>query len=179
MPHSQESDAMAMCHRRGGSAPLIRALSLVMFGTLSLGLAGCNADAQPKPTPSVTTEAQPGITDITDTPGSGENLVGALADTEVSTCEAADGQWNVAGTVTNPTDAAASYRIYVSLLTDTGATRALTQVNVDDLAAGAATEWSTKVDLDESKLECVLRVERYGPADEDAPGDDQEGEGEG
>ncbi len=150
------------------STPHVGAMTRRMLGAgvaLVLGVAGlsaCTGDAKPDPTPTPTaTEASAGVTDITDAPGSGEGLVGALADTTVETCERGDGAWDVAGTVTNSSEASASYRIYVSLLTEGGETRALTQVDVEPIDAGAETEWSTSIDLDEEDLSCVLRVERY------------------
>ncbi|WP_314645785.1 hypothetical protein [uncultured Microbacterium sp.] len=150
------------------SAPRVGTMTRRMLGAglaLVLGVAGlsaCTGDAKPDPTPTPTaTEASAGVTDITDAPGSGEGLVGALADTTVETCEQGDGAWDVAGTVTNSSEAAASYRIYVSLLTAGGETRALSQVDVEPIDAGAETEWSTSIDLDEEDLSCVLRVERY------------------
>lgn len=130
------------------------------------GLSACTGEQKPDPTPTPTATAQTdvSITDISDAPGSGEGLVGALADTTVETCELGDGVWDVAGTVTNSSDAPASYRIYVSLLAEGGETRSLTQVDVEPLDAGAETEWETTVDLDEKDLSCVLRVERYAAA---------------
>ncbi|WP_197491792.1 hypothetical protein [Microbacterium sp. H83] len=131
---------------------------------LGLALAGCtDGGPEPSPTPTATeTEAaEAGVTDIVDTPGSGEGLVGALADAEVTTCELSDDHWEVAGTVTNSSDAAASYRIYVSLLTEGGDTRSLTQVNVDPTDPGASAEWATTVAVQDEALDCVLRVERY------------------
>jgi hypothetical protein len=145
------------------------------------GLSGCTSEEpKPTPTPTATEQTEAGITEITDTPGSGEELVGALADTQVTTCELADGQWNVAGTATNSSDAPATYRIYVSLLTAGGDTRSLTQVNVDPLDPGAEAEWSTTVALDEEDLNCVLRVERYAvAAEQPAPEETTDSEGEG
>lgn len=130
---------------------------------LGLVLSGCTGDAAPKPTPSPTAseQAEAGITDIVDAPGSGEGLVGALSDVEVTKCELAGEQWDVAGTVTNSSDAAASYRIYVSLLTEGGDTRSLTQVNVDPIDAAASADWETSVAVQDETLDCVLRVERY------------------
>ncbi len=136
----------------------------------ALVLAGCTP-SEPEPSespsasPSASAEASPGITDVTDAPGSGEGFVGALADTPVETCEPADGGWRVAGTVTNPTEDPVDYRIYVSLLGADGAdTRALTQVDVDGVEPATPTEWSTDIPLDEQGLACVLRVERYPAA---------------
>ncbi|MEV4735059.1 MULTISPECIES: hypothetical protein [unclassified Microbacterium] len=129
---------------------------------LGLVLTGCTDTApEPTPTPTATEEAPAGITDITDTPGSGEGLEGALADAEVTTCELAGDHWEVAGTVTNSSAAAASYRIYVSLLTEGGDTRSLTQVDVDAVDSGASAEWETSVAVQDETLDCVLRVERY------------------
>lgn len=130
--------------------------------TLGLVLAGCTDSApEPKPTPTATEQAEAGITDIQDTPGSGEGLEGALADAEVKTCELAGDHWEVDGTVTNSSEAAASYRIYVSLLTEGGDTRSLTQVDVDPIDAGESADWKTSVDVQDEALDCVLRVERY------------------
>lgn len=129
---------------------------------LGLVLTGCTDSApEPTPTPTASEEAQAGVTDITDTPGSGEGLEGALADAEVKTCELAGDHWEVAGTVTNSSAAAASYRIYVSLLTERGDTRSLTQVDVESIDAGASADWETSVAVQDETLDCVLRVERY------------------
>ncbi|WP_227531160.1 hypothetical protein [Microbacterium tenebrionis] len=130
-----------------------------------VGLSACtNGDSEPSPSPSASSTLTPGITDITDTPGSGENLVGALADATVSTCELGDGSWTVDGTVKNPTKDSVSYRIYVSLLNEAGDTRSLSQVDVDGVGEGAEEEWATTVDLTDEDLTCVLRVERYAAA---------------
>lgn len=144
------------------------------------GLAGCTPDG-PKPTPSATATgpAEGGVTDITDAPGTGEGLVGALSDTQVTTCELADGQWAVEGTATNSSDTSATYRIYVSLLTAGGDTRSLTQVDVEPLEPGAETKWSTTVAVDEEDLNCVLRVERYAVAAEPEPEETPDSDGEG
>lgn len=143
------------------------AATTAVLGTLAL--AGCASDPEPEPTPTPTAtadaQAQEAVIDVTDAPGTGEGFAGAVADTTV-TCDAGDGTWDVSGVVTNPTDAPADYRIYVSLLNGAGDTRALTQVDVPDVAPAAPTDWSTSVELDEPDLSCVLRVERYGEAGE-------------
>lgn len=145
--------------RRAAAKGAVAASIAVAVG---LVLAGCT-DSGPTPSPSPTTsdQAQTSVTDIVDTPGSGAGLEGALADAEVKTCELAGEEWQVAGTVTNSTDAAASYRIYVSLLTPGGDTRSLTQVDVDPIDAGASADWETTVAVQDETLDCVLRVERY------------------
>lgn len=141
-----------------GSRLAVAGLSVVL---LAGGLAGCTA-ATPEPTPTKTAESlAPGITDIEDTPGSGENLEGALADSKVATCERDGDEWKVAGTVTNPTDTKAKYRIYVSLLSGTNDTRALVQVDVEDVEPEATEDWDVDIPVAEDELSCVLRVERY------------------
>ncbi len=162
--HAQAGTAAAShSRRRSAFAGIVLAAALVGV------LAGCTApdtdDAKPSPTgspsPEASESAPPSVTEITDTPGSGENLVGALADSAVSTCELEGDAWNVAGTVTNPTEDAADYRIYVSLLTADGGTRALQQVDVVGVDAAATEEWSATVAVADEGLSCVLRVERY------------------
>lgn len=137
----------------------------------ALALAGCTGGGDapspsPTPTASGSPSDSPGVVDVTDTPGGGTDgagggFTGALADAPVTSCELQDGAWNVAGTATNPTEGAVTYRIYVSLLNGGGDTRALQQVDVPEVAAGETAEWQTSVPIDEDGLNCVLRVERY------------------
>lgn len=146
--------------------PLITGATIAV---LALALVGCTPDDGPEPNPSPSAtestdaaeEQTPGITDVQDTPGSGEGLTGALVDTTTTTCERGDEGWTVAGTVTNPAEGAVNYRIYVSLLTEDQDTRALQQVNVDGVEPGATADWSASIPLEEDDLSCVLRVERY------------------
>jgi PBP1b-binding outer membrane lipoprotein LpoB len=128
---------------------------------LALVLAGCTSESTPEPKPTASATAEPGITDITDTPGSGENLTGALSDSAVSECERSGDAWNVVGTVTNSSGEKANYRIYVSLLNAATDTRALTQVDVADVDPEATKDWSIEIPVAEDDLSCVLRVERY------------------
>jgi hypothetical protein len=156
-----KGDTMTPSTHRNRSGIAAVALALVLGG--GVVLTGCTTTAPtPTPTPTATeTEIAPGITDIEDTPGSGEGLQGALSDSQVTTCERDGDAWSVEGTVTNSSAAAASYRIYVSLLAADGSTRALTQVNVDAIEPAAESDWATTIDLAEDDLSCVLRVERY------------------
>ena len=135
--------------------------AILATGALALALAGCTGSPEPAPAPTTSTSAAPQVTDVTDTPGSGENLVGALEDAEVASCERDGDDWSVAGTVTNGADATADYRIYVSLLNAASETRALSQVDVAAVAAGESAEWSVEIPMPEDDLDCVLRVERY------------------
>lgn len=125
-----------------------------------LTLAGCTGGTETTaPTPSATTTPSDYV-DITDQPGSGDDFVGALEDTEVTGCAADGDEWKVTGTVTNPADDAQSYRIYVSLLDGTD-TLGVSQVDVDDVAAGESTDWSATLPVSGDDLDCVLRVERF------------------
>jgi hypothetical protein len=140
--------------------------TVVVVSAGAFALSGCTAD-EPTPTPTPTAQGStedPGVTDIEDAPGSGENLEGALADSEVTTCERTDDTWTVDGTVTNPTEGTVDYRIYVSLLNGANDTRGLQQVNVDAVEAGATSEWESSIPIAEDDLTCVLRVERYAVA---------------
>jgi hypothetical protein len=140
------------------AAPVLAALLIVT------AMAGCTPTAKPTPKPTASASAtalSPGITDITDPPGTGEGLAGALKDTTVTACAQKGTGWSVTGTVTNPTADAANYRIYVSLLNAANDTRALKQVDVDALAPAAKADWSADIPVDEKNLSCVLRVERY------------------
>lgn len=136
---------------------------LAAAGVLALALTGCTGpDPEPTPSASATGEAEAPetYTDITDTPGNEEGMTGALADSTTSTCELVDGAWNVAGTVANPTEETVSYRIFMSLLDEDGATLALQQINVDGVEAGAEGEWEATIPVEAENLRCVPRVER-------------------
>ena len=140
-----------MTHKHG--------LLLATLAAGALALTGC-AGGVPAPTETVKAEA---VTEITDMPGTVEGYEGAASDASTTSCERAGDVWNVTGTVTNSAEAARDYRIYVSLLGGND-TRGLTQVNLQAVAAGATAEWSTSLAVAEDGLTCVLRVERFAPA---------------
>ncbi|MBH0008180.1 hypothetical protein [Salinibacterium sp. SWN1162] len=140
-------------------------VTAVPFAILAFTLAGCTndgTDGQPEPEEtSSSAEQTPGVTDISDAPGTGEDLEGALTDSTVNECERTGDEWTVSGVVTNSTDASVTYRIYVSLLNGANDTRALTQVDVDATEPGDTSDWETVIPVAEDELTCVLRVERY------------------
>ena len=150
-----------MRHSRIMIATVIAALS----ASALVGCVGTTTKADvtksPKPSVSASPTLTPGITKITDTPGSGTGLVGALADSTISQCVLKSGSWSVTGTVKNPTTTTVKYRIYVSLLAGSGSTRALQQVDVSAVKAGATSKWDATIATAEDGLNCVLRVERY------------------
>lgn len=153
---------------RSRGAALSALTAVLVIGAL----AGCTGGDQPaktstpKPTKSASAAADPGITQIehpagSGTDGKGGGIVGAKDDTKVTACEPSGDAWKVAGTVTNSSDAAADYRLYVSLLNKSNDTRALVEVDVNGVAAGAKKSWSKDIGTKDENLTCVIRTERY------------------
>ncbi len=97
---------------------------------------------------------------IEDQPGDVE-ATGALRDVSGLVCEAEGSEWVATGQVTNPTDAAATYRIFISFLDADRDTVGVVQTTVDDVPSGEPVDWSARLDLSSDDLECVLRVERF------------------
>ncbi|RPE85209.1 hypothetical protein EDF28_1154 [Curtobacterium sp. PhB137] len=142
-----------------------RLFAIAGVAALGLGLAGCSGGDTPdggaSSTPKASATERPAITDV-DTPAGGTgDYVGALKDVQVSSCKKSGSDWAVTGTVENPAKSAQGYRIYVSLLKGQSDTRAVKEVDVASVAAGASDEWSTTIGTAESGLSCVLRVERF------------------
>jgi 4-amino-4-deoxy-L-arabinose transferase-like glycosyltransferase len=91
----------------------------------------------------------------TDEIASIENVETAIGELRVLFGGVADKGWPVLVLM------GAVYPIYVSLLTEGGDTRSLTQVDVESIDAGASADWETSVAVEDEALDCVLRVERY------------------
>jgi hypothetical protein len=108
------------------------------------------------PTPTTTPNA---VISVVNQPGEGE-FEGALEDVTDIGCAAGEGTWTSSGTVTNPTDAPASYRIFVSFLDGTGETLALIETNLDAIEPGESSDFAVDFATDAADLTCVLRVER-------------------
>lgn len=108
---------------------------------------------------ATTTSTVPDITDIEHQPATGE-FVGALADIGDHTCEQTVDGWRVTGTATNPTTANADYRIYISLVSGVGQTRALVEVEVLKVVPDGSGSFDTVIALSDTDVRCVLRVER-------------------
>ncbi len=99
------------------------------------------------------------VIDVVNQPGSGD-FDGAVGDVGHHTCEAAGGRWTSAGSVRNPTDTSADYRVYVSFLDPSGETLALIERDLDDVDPGESQAWSVVFDTSLVEVRCVLRVER-------------------
>lgn len=102
------------------------------------------------------------VTDVPDIQGSVDDYVGALQDASLETCESVGGVLVVDGTVTNPVDEAQQYRIYVSAMAGQD-TRGVVQVDTLPVDGGQTVDWSTEIELSDTGLTCLLRVERFAP----------------
>lgn len=126
-------------------------------------LAGCSASPKEEPKKDDAATQAPAVeveNDFTVQPGTAEDeYVGALEDVQVTSCESGDGGTQIAGTVTNPTEGPANYRIYVSIM-NVGETLGIVQADVEGLAAGESAEWSKEAGAGAPDGTCVLRVER-------------------
>lgn len=107
-------------------------------------------------------ERQSSFVQITDQQGSVEGFVGASDDAELDRCEAANDGWLAEGTVTNPTEVAQAYRIYVAFNKNRD-TQGLVQVDLESVAAGESASWKAEAPISGQKLQCILRVERFAP----------------
>lgn len=119
-----------------------------------------SASSSRSSTAPVSTSVPDAVIDIDNQPGEGE-FEGALDDV-VFECAGSDGAWSASGTVTNSTDAAAGYRIFISFLDDAGETVALLEAadDLDGLEPGEARDWAVSFDSAAASLTCVPRVER-------------------
>lgn len=100
--------------------------------------------------------------DVETAPGTASHYVGARKDAAVATCVGHVGSTNAAGTLTNPTDAEASYRVYVSAVDSEGSALGLGEVD-KTVAAGQTAHWEFQGKFGASGAQCVLRVERSAP----------------
>lgn len=105
---------------------------------------------------------KPTYNDVKDPQGSVEGFVGAMKDVDLERCETDGDRLAVAGVVTNPTDSPQHYRIYVSAM-ESGDARGIVQVDLAEVAAGATESWETFFELDDTGLDCLMRVERFAP----------------
>ena len=137
---------------------VLSAAVLLLLGSCSKDDGG-NDDTSS--TSSTVTTKPAVVTKASDAPRT-ENYVGARKDVTDLTCKQDGKVWRVSGKVTNPTNAAADYRIFTSLLDKANETRGLLQADVKALAPKEAKPWSSDVELDADDLQCVLRVERTG-----------------
>lgn len=104
------------------------------------------------------------VVDITDTPGSLEEFVGAVEDAKPTRCEATTTGWVSEGEVTNSSDSDQNYRLYVSFMNRKD-TRGLVQVDLESVPPGESSTWTAEAEIAGDAIDCVLRVERY-PAGE-------------
>ncbi|MGO1543842.1 MAG: hypothetical protein ACTHXA_05810 [Gulosibacter sp.] len=128
-----------------------------------LSLTACGGGATDGNSETGTEETAAGsYVEVTDQQGSIEEFVGASEDAEVERCETGNGGWISEGTVTNPTEDAQSYRLYVAF-NENRDTEGLVQVDIESVAAGATESWQVEAPIDGEDLDCVIRVERFAP----------------
>jgi hypothetical protein len=137
----------------------------LLVGATLLTFAACSKDddgGDEDSTATTTVSTKPAVvTKASDAPRTAD-YIGARKDVSKLTCKDDGKVWRVTGTVTNPTDAPADYRIFTSLLDGTSETRGLLQTDVKAIPPHAEKEWNGELELDADDLKCVLRVERTG-----------------
>ena len=146
-------------NQRSGRSAL--AASAAVVAILALGACSGSDDKKPSTT-STTSKTKPTVVTKTSNAPATSNYVGARKDVTDITCKQDGKLWKVSGKVTNPTEAAANYRIFTSFLDQANETRGLLQTDVPNVAAHQAKEWSGELELDAKDLHCGLRVERTG-----------------
>lgn len=127
--------------------------------TTSTRPGGHISTASPEPGGKPVTIPTSGSYKVSTPPGSSKGYVGAAQDVKVSTCQSSNSATTFAGTVTNPTTTAQSYRIYVAV-TLKNATVGVEEVDVNTLAARASSPWHGSLGTGADGAACVLRVER-------------------
>ncbi|MHA3725160.1 hypothetical protein ACXR2T_14945 [Leucobacter sp. HY1910] len=139
-------------------------MKLKLGGVLALSLAALSLTAcgggAAGGSPEAAAKKSGSIIEVTDQQGSIEGFVGAADDAEVTRCEADGETWVGEGTVTNPTDEAQAYRLYVAFNASRD-TAGLVQVDLAEVAPGTTAKWQTQAELDGDAYDCVLRVERF------------------
>jgi hypothetical protein len=152
---------------------MIRANRAVFLVVAALMFAACSNSDEPssaEPTTAITeapATEQPtsAVTSIVVKPGTTPGVEGARDDVEVRTCQLGENGWEIEGSVTNPTESPADYRIYTSFRDESTATVGLLQVDANGVRPGRSEDWSGVLDLSVPDLECILRVERLPTPD--------------
>jgi len=146
-------------NQRTGRSALVASAAVVAI----LALGACSGSDDKKPSATTTTsKTKPTVVTKTANAPATSNYVGARKDVTNIACKQDGKLWKVSGTVTNPTNATANYRIFTSFLDQANETRGLLQTDVPSVAPHEAKEWSGELELDATGLHCGLRVERTG-----------------
>src|SRR4029077_13984153 len=115
--------------------------------TVLIVFAACSSskdEGKAKSSSSTVTTKPAAITKASDAPRT-DNYVGARKDVTNLVCKQDGKLWKVSGTVTNPTNAPADYRIFTSFLDKANETRGLVQADVKALAPHEAKSWSNEL----------------------------------
>jgi hypothetical protein len=145
-----------------------RLTAAFLVGTIALSAAACSGSDSTKSLSEQRTAAKskaststslPFESDSQHTPGTLADFVGAKGDAHDVKCARQGAYWNATGKLTNPTQQAVKYRVYISFMSgDT--TVGLTEFNSGRVAPKGTDVFHTGVKVQGTDLQCVLRVER-------------------
>ena len=132
---------------------------LATAAALATLLVGCSDDDAAGPATTQST-AKGDLVTATSNPPRTTGFTAAREDVQRLTCTRDGATWKVNGTVRNPTQTVADYRIYTMFLDDDNELRGLLQSDVPDVAVAGTKEWTGELELDGADLTCGVRVER-------------------
>jgi hypothetical protein len=144
-----------------------RVAALVAGLLIIAGLTGCfpadtdgGADATPAPTATATENVAglpEGVQQATDVPLDVPNRPELRGVVELAVCDAVDGGWQAAGTVTNSATESRDYTITIFFTTEGGTVIGTGDTEVS-VAGGESEEWSVAAELTPAPgTNCVLR----------------------
>lgn len=138
------------------------ALPLAAALSLTAGCSNSDSDAKSKSDEredAAKSKAVEPVFELKTNPGTAKGFTEAPQDVSDMTCEQDGKDWNVSGTVTNPTKKTVDYRIY-TYLQDKDSARGLLETDVEGVTAKQDKKWEGSITIDADDLECILRVER-------------------
>lgn len=140
-----------------------RMLGLLAAGMLlTVGLSACTG-AEPEATPSASASAATTPAPVLDPVLELDDEVGARDELSDFVCAGDGGTWKASGTVTNSTEAAATYVVNIGVIESESRSSLVRRNVVLEVEAGEAvdfTEDELLADAPESGVECVVRVNR-------------------
>ncbi len=140
-----------------------RPFGLLLTPLVALALSSCAGGAADEAASGDAEQANQGsYVSVTDQQGSVEGFVGASEDAEITLCESKNNQSLAEGTVTNPTDANQSYRLYIAF-NEGRDTQGLVQVDIESVEPGETLTWEAQAPVTTKDIQCSARVERFEP----------------
>lgn len=132
----------------------------VIVSVLLVGGCSNDGDDDPAEAPADAAVVDDETVTATSDPPRAAGFTPAREDITALTCRQDGDAWEVVGTVENPTDAPADYRIYTLLLDDAEELKGIAQADVAGVGAAEAKDWTASIDLPLDDLHCGVRVER-------------------